>query len=118
VNLCKPHWDELKAEIQHRGLGDFVAEDGKEILGKVEKELTDGQPSIETIDPLLGASNMIFGRALEIAGLNLMHHDPETGKPHCPLCAVAGPYAGNWIKGAVNDMEIHVREYYRNTKPI
>jgi len=100
MNICKPHWDELKAAITTRGLGDFIAKDGHELMRQMEKSLTDPDVlHLEDFDPLMAANNMIVSQALETAGLGLMAPD-EAGNPRCPLCLCAGPYASNWINGA------------------
>ncbi len=108
MNECAKHWDELKLAITTRGLGDFIRtgrENFADALRMIEAKEPDKILRLEEFDPLLVASNQISGQALHHAGLRLLAPDEKTGKPGCPLCIVAGPYATEWIEGAADNVK-------------
>lgn len=105
MNICQKHWDDLRHGITSRGLGDFVPKDGKDALKQMQAQMHSGVLTLETFDPLMAANNMIFGVAMERAGLDLLTPNAHTGKPPCPLCHCAGPYAQNWIDGACDEVK-------------
>ena len=43
MSFCQEHWDQLKAAIIARGLGDLIARDGKELLGHIEGHQKTGE---------------------------------------------------------------------------
>ena len=114
MNFCQANWDRLKHAIYSRGLNDFVAPDGKALLGQIEEQFKDPDIlTLENFDPLFAANNMIFSQFLKDTGLAALAPDPETGKPPCPLCSVAKTRAGldeNWIQGAADNAAEMVAE--------
>lgn len=117
MNFCKPHWDRLRSAIFAKGLGDFVAQDGQEAIRRSVAQLENPDVvRLEDFDPLMAANNMIFSLALKARGLALMQPDPETGKPPCPLCVVAGPKDQGWIDGATAEVAKMVCELQKGPK--
>lgn len=111
MNICQPHWDRLKQAIYSRGLNDFIAADGKEIIRQVVKSVNNPDTlALEDFDPLLAANNMISSFAMQHAGLSMLVPDAQTGKLPCPLCLVAGPHDQNWIDGACDQAAEMVKE--------
>lgn len=79
MKFCLPHWDELKEAIKKRGLFHLVAKDGQAAVERMKEEMA-GTQGDDNYDPLMTAHWMITGKALEMAGLYLLHGDL------CPLC--------------------------------
>lgn len=108
--MCADHWSKLKAEVERRGLSQFIARDGAEAAKRMVGE---NETAAKNFDPLMGAHNMIVSRALDILGLDLLCANGD-GTEKCPLCElqarhVAGcpdkdctwTYEATWIPGPV-----------------
>lgn len=66
MQFCRAHWDMLRAAIEARGLSGLVAKDGRAACENMKAELQ-GRADKSNFDPLMGAHNMIVGRALGLA---------------------------------------------------
>lgn len=84
MRFCTRHWSDLKAAIESRGLGKFIAQKGEAVVDRMVSQLENG-PSTENFEPLMGAHNAIVARALEIGGIELMMPN-EDDSERCPLC--------------------------------
>ncbi len=105
MNECLEHWEQLRAAIAKRGLDQYCAKDGAAAMKVFTEQLESNVLRLESFDPLLTASNMIFSLAMNRAGLALLSPQEKTGKPGCPLCLCAGTkYAANWIEGASDEV--------------
>jgi len=112
MQMCQPHWAELRAEVDRRGLTHLVSQSGKSAADKAVAELT--QPAIESqqakaerFDPLLNANWAICGQFITNIGLAAMEGN------QCPLCEVEASAEGraqNWIQGAVEDQHAYATE--------
>ena len=98
MKFCENHWKALQDAIRARDLWHLV-NDGESAIERIKAELK-GKASLATYDPLLDATSMIYGRAIEAGGVYLL-----TG-PYCPLCE-ADKYNGagtaeEWIDGCAD----------------
>lgn len=110
MNICQPHWNALKLAITTRGLGDFIAKDGAEVMRQFEASIANPDVlKLEDFDPLMAANNMICSAGIRAGGLGMLQPG-EDGKMPCPLCFCAGPHAQNWIDGASNQAAEMVAE--------
>lgn len=97
MNWCPPHWNELRAAIEARGLSKFVAPSGQAAMQNVEAELAGEEPAF---DPLMGSwarinsymlqSPALRGRVMQCPCCILV----EDGQPHL---------VQNWINGCTDD---------------
>lgn len=116
MRICQDHWERLKAAIEVRGLGPFIAKNGEDAHQRVRQQIINGggalhsdgvlavavgddaMPSVDpdhislddqrkAFEPLLSASWAIMAHALKGAGLGLMMPN-EDGSERCPLCHV------------------------------
>jgi hypothetical protein len=104
VKICQPHWDRLRAAIETRNLGQFIASSGREAVRRVAGQL-ENQPESGTFDPLMNANFAIWSNALKFGGLYLMGAD-EKGQPYCPICESEthnGYPADWWIENAADE---------------
>lgn len=111
MRMCQDHWGKLKAALDERGLGGFVAKDGEEAAKRLVGEHATEKANF---DPLMGAYNAILARALAILGLALFVSEDE-GAENCPLCMLqkghndhcankecTWTYEATWIPGAAD----------------
>jgi len=96
MNWCQPHWDQLKAAIEIRGLSKFVAKDGSENVANIREQIEGGE---EKFDPLMGAWIRINGYMLKspaCKGRILI----------CPLCILVTDcrpeLVSDWIDGVAD----------------
>lgn len=82
MQMCKPHWDMLRAAVDERGMNDLVAHDGKAAADNLVAELQ-GEPT--RFDPLMELNNHFWAEALRCGGLYLMGLN-EKGEHYCPIC--------------------------------
>lgn len=106
MKFCQPHWEELRAAIQTRGLNHLVARSGEEATQRLRDEL-EGTADNKTFDPLMAAHNQITARALEAGGIELL------SSGDCPLCFIElgvkngtgqDGAATNWISGCTDSI--------------
>lgn len=95
MRFCDKHWTEMKEEIDHRGLSQFIAEDGKQVVDHLMRE-AQGEATVADFEPLMGCHNIIWNAAMQIIGLSLMH-PKEDGSHKCPVCELRDY---NWIEMA------------------
>ena len=110
MRFCDTHWEEIRHEIETRGLNQFIAKSGEEALARTVAELKDGY-SKATFEPLMYAHNAIVANAMEIFGMEIME-DNADGSSRCPLCHVIsncncklgeGCHFRAWPKRAADD---------------
>lgn len=82
MNVCQPHWDELRGAIDDRGLSHLVAKDGVAAARNLEAQLQ-GTDAEENYDPLMSAYWAIMANSLKCWGLGALADDFG-----CPLCAL------------------------------
>lgn len=120
MKICQPHWDRLRAAIDARGLSHLVAKSGEECVGRVARELKQGQPIADEYDPLMSCNWMIFEQALRCGGIRLMGTPPEGGE-YCPICEAVKALAAQdgtteeealkeWIDGPADGALAYARE--------
>lgn len=80
MKLCDDHWLQLKQAIDDRGLGPFVAKDEEQGVDNLLSQIQ-GTDTKENYDPLMSATYMIWGNALESFGIGIIQPDAP-----CPLC--------------------------------
>jgi len=107
MKFCQDHWNKLKQAIEERGLMHLVAPDSQTAMENIKEELA-GTNTIENYDPLMNATHMIYGRAIECGGLYLMTGD------FCPLCELE-KYTQKgedqvWINGCCDSILEYCRE--------
>jgi hypothetical protein len=107
MKFCTPHWDQLKEAIRIRGLMHLVASSGEAAFERTVAELK-GEETTANYDPLMTATYMIYGRAIDCGGLYLLAGD------FCPLCeldknarnadgSIPQPLAATqWIEGCTD----------------
>lgn len=91
MRMCQRHWDALRAAIDARGLGRFVAANGRDATARMKAEL-EGTAEPDDFEPLLGAHNLILARALESLGLYVMRPAEAGGAEPCPACDLIAAY--------------------------
>lgn len=97
MNWCAEHWDMLKAKIDAKGLGGFVAKSGQELVQNIRQEMATDDSIFE---PLMGCWSRINSVMLQSRGLN--------GRVlHCPLCTLVEdgqPHlVESWLEGATTE---------------
>ena len=85
MQFCQPHWDELRAAVDERGLATLVSADGEHAMARMKSEI-EGSESAASFDPLIYAHNAVFTNALRMFGISAMDG--------CPLC---DPPAPDWV---------------------
>ena len=122
--MCQRHWDELRREVEARGLAPFIASDGREATRRMALELEKG-PSRETFDPLLYAHAAIMRNAMRVMGLTLLMPNAD-GTERCPLCFVeteapeghpARTEVPKWLGFAAEDALAMARTYAEDAPP-
>jgi hypothetical protein len=113
MKICMPHWKELAAAIDERGLGKFVASNGAELKERLQAQLgTPAEEKAAGFEPLANANFAIWNNALGLGGLYLMGTD-EQGNPFCPICeAVKNGVHDSawWINSAADEQLERARE--------
>ena len=97
MRMCQPHWDALRNGVERRGLARFIGS------ADAAMRQTVGEMPPGPYDPLIAAHNMIWGRAMEIGGLEVMM-DNDDGSERCPLChaVLNGADEANWTEGPLD----------------
>jgi hypothetical protein len=105
MKMCQPHWDQLRAAIDARGMGHLGAKDSTGALERAQAEV-EGTATDKTFDPLMAANFGIFNNALRAGGMYLMQQD-ENGNEYCPLCELEkhnhAVKAADWIREASDE---------------
>lgn len=98
MKFCQPHWDQLRQKVDARGLTSLIADTGEQAAKNIVRELEEGERTIDTFDPLMGAHNAIWGNAMRIAQetyqsspLAMLAGDPQHPEWECPVCFL------NWL---------------------
>lgn len=91
MKMCERHWSALRAAIDARGMGHLVAANGRDAFARTVAELQ-GNAEADDFDPLMGAHNMIWSRALSELGLYVMRPAEEGGEQPCPACDLIANY--------------------------
>lgn len=86
MKMCRPHWDQLRAAVESRGLGHLIAANGREAHARAVAELKGEADPVADFDPLMVAHNMILSHATEGLGLFLFTGD------YCPVCELLKVY--------------------------
>lgn len=97
MQMCEPHWNDLRAEVDRVGLCKFVAKSGEEIGKKLEHEIKTGE---KVFDPLMSAFLAIVSNAVQMGGMYMLSGD------FCPICesiAHGGPPAEWWFSESVGE---------------
>lgn len=84
MQMCKPHWEELKTKLKERGLGKFIAKDGAEVIERLHGDDVT-KTDAERFEPLMSAYMAITMNSMEAAGLAIMMPAAD-GSDTCPLC--------------------------------
>lgn len=108
MQICKEHWEKLRAALATRGLDHLGAKSGEQAVADMNADLEGDE---RAYDPLMGCNWMITSRALSIGGLYLLG-TKEDGSQYCPVCeAVAGGVEEkDWIDGPADAALAHCRE--------
>lgn len=96
MKWCMPHWEQLRAAIEARGLSKLGAQDAEEAHADAVAQLEGGEPRF---DPLMGSFWRINSKMIEGVGLRMMGNCPlcilvEDGQPHL---------VDDWINGVTDD---------------
>lgn len=119
MKFCDCHWAALKEAVKVRGMWGLVAKDGTAVMERIKEEIA-GNASDDNFDPLAAATWAIYGRAIELGGLNMMMGEL------CPLCELDTQVKGdseiqqldangripsqNWIEGCCDSLLEYCRE--------
>jgi hypothetical protein len=82
MKICDNHWKMLRECIDSRGLGHLVSKDTPQLLAKLQND--DGHTA-SNYDPLWRAMGMIYARAIDIGGIDLLYNNQD-GSEKCPVC--------------------------------
>ena len=91
MKMCQDHWDGLRVRLADRGLMALVAEDGKQAVGNLLREVKEGV-NLDNYDPLMSAHWALVGncddflRSFGQAPTMLVPPDDEHPEGWCPLC--------------------------------
>lgn len=104
MKWCQPHWEQLRAAVDARGLSHLGAQDAREAHREMVSQL-EGEPA--AFDPLMGSFWRINSQMMENVGLRLMGR--------CPLCILIEDgrpeLVENWINGVTDGaLEYAVQE--------
>lgn len=98
MKICEKHWAMCRSAIESRGLSHLVRS-GAENMARAIEELEGIDMPQPGYDPLAALNYMIWGRGLEVMGLNAMivdeskKDDPEQNNGHiCTLCIALASY--------------------------
>lgn len=113
MQMCQPHWEQMKQAVKDRGMWHLVARDGKEAVDAAVRQL-EGEENASDWDPLMAMNWNFFSAALEYGGLGVMGED-ENGNQYCPLCLAKNhgevPEMDKmWVDGCADAMLGHARE--------
>jgi hypothetical protein len=105
MKFCQPHWDQLKGEIEKKGMGNLGARTGQGAVERIKAEI-EGTATDETFDPLMAAHNEILFRFMEPLGPDGLY--VMMGE-YCPCCELDRLNPGrdlptNWINGITDDL--------------
>lgn len=103
MKMCKPHWEALREAIRAHGLYELVAKSPEEATKNTVRQLK-GEDA--KFDPLMAATNMIYGNAIQAGGLEILSAK-EDGTEHCPICFLQVP---DWIEAAAAGVKKHFDE--------
>ena len=116
MKLCPPHWDELKAALDQRGLGRFTGRDIARVVTDAVERLPTASPR-DSYDPLMSAMLGLYVEAIDVAGGQMLHDDAESEL--CPVCyVVAGCQCGRgaaclflkWVEQAADAEMVRARK--------
>ena len=107
MRFCQPHWKALREAIDKRRLGDFISDSPSEVANEMRVQLEGKENPDSPYDPLMGATNMVYGRAIELGGLYLLQGDL------CPVCEAVkhGSTESYWIDGPADAILKDFREH-------
>jgi hypothetical protein len=106
MQMCRPHWQDLKAAIEVRGLSHLIAKDGKAAAEQMMRQAS-GDASPRDFDPLMTAHTAIASAFIRDVGLTAFEGEK------CPLCEVEKSREGlaeNWIEGSTDDVLAHAKQ--------
>ena len=109
MKMCDQHWTELRHAIAVRGLNDFVAAGGGELLERIKGELEDKPQTKRNFDPLLSANFALMSNAIRGGGLYLLGLKPDGGE-YCPVCEAEAHGQTGWIEKAAEGAAFAVAE--------
>lgn len=124
MKMCQPHWEELRAAIDARGLTPLVADGGKQAMRNIESEVNDGS-TIANFDPLMAAHNAIWSNCMNLAGLTVMAPNDD-GSERCAYCyilaeapkhGVADGRFDNWIDLAADGAKRQYESLLASARP-
>lgn len=96
MQFCKPHWEALRAAIEKRGLNQFIAENGKQAMEHVVRELK-GEDTVVDFEPLMGSHNMLLNAAMHYYNPLFVMGMNEDGSHRCPVCLLASLDWVEWV---------------------
>ena len=101
MNWCKPHWDELRAAIEAKGLLRFCAASGEELADRIQQP----PPGDDGFEPLMGCwSRINETMANSLKNLGRGHEILQLRCPCCILVEDGQPdMVQRWIDGCTND---------------
>lgn len=100
MQMCQPHWDQLRADIDKYGLSHLVAPDGRAAMDMAVRQL-EGQDAPLDFDPLMSAFWALSSMATSFIGLSMMMGDK------CPSCELRDY---NWTEGAAYQSLLHAQK--------
>jgi hypothetical protein len=53
MKFCQPHWDKMRAAVDARGMTPLLADSGEEMATRLERQISDGETTIDNFDPLM-----------------------------------------------------------------
>lgn len=108
MKICQPHWGKLREAIKTRGLDHLGAQTGEEAVRAAVTEL-EGRGAENDFDPLMTCNNMIFAKALEMLGLEIMMQKADGSEP-CPICEAVRAFESGWTEGPAGAVLLMAKE--------
>jgi len=84
MQICKEHWNKIRARIKELGIDHLGAQNAEAALEQMQDQI-EGNDDPKNFDPLMSCNWMICHKALELGGLQLMCAK-EDGSSSCPIC--------------------------------
>lgn len=99
MKICEKHWVDCRAAIDNRGLTHLI-KSGKELIDTTVAQLESGEKiDPKDYDPLSSLNFMLWGRAIELMGMQAMlvdeslANDATRNHGHiCPLCSARAAF--------------------------
>jgi len=108
MQLCTPHFGQLKDALILRGLWEHqtqTAEETEKLVRQINNADDEGEPQV--FDCVLAAQMLMFDQAVKQAGDHLLELN-DAGDSLCPLCQMrlqaSGTDPDQWINGVCDDV--------------